>query len=480
MQGTNEFRSKIGLWREKAKKRSKEISAHKSRIKELIISRDNWKMKYKSSKAKNLELLKELKRVKKAISNDTVKKAKPRNHSYSVQIIMLCIWLRQGSNCSLRGCASILKIMSLMFGLELSCPSYGSIQNWEKKLGYSRLQEVGLEGQDWVLILDESISIGQQKLLLILGIELGKYSFGQALCFEDVQVLYIGIGSSWQGAQISKEIEKLKSKGFSISYAVSDGGTNLGKGLRISSLLQVQDCTHAIGNLLKKQYNKDESFISFSKQCGIFKRQIMLGKDAFMMPPKQRVKGRFLNLEPLSDWAYKMLMLIQNPNSMLSDEQKEKLAWLSTYESLISQIYQECKTMNQLFKILKHQGLSQQSVQKCQLILKSSKATVFFKKGVRQYLKTNLKLMKSKQPIICCSDIIESYFGKYKNQLAKTSAQLITDSCLCIPNFNHNFDEQEIKKAMEKIKIVDLKKWRLNNLPDTLFQQKRKMLKNVG
>ena len=70
--------------------------------------------------------------------------------------------------------------------------------------------------------------------------------------------------------------------------------------------------------------------------------------------------------------------------------------------------------------------------------------------------------------------------AQYKNQLAKTSAQLITDSCLCIPNFNHSFDEAEIKMAMEKVKIVDLKNWRLNNLPSDVFQQKRKLLQSVG
>jgi len=480
VQGTNEYNNKVSLWREKAKKRSKEISVQKKRVKELLWSRDNWKRKYKSLKAEHAALEKRLKKIERTAVPAECRKVKPKNHSYSVQLILLCIWLRQGGNCSLRGCVSILKIMSLMFGLELSFPSPSSIQNWEKKLGYSRLDQMGSSDQEWVLILDESISVGQQKLLLILGVELSKYSFGGSLRFEDMQVLYLGIGKSWKGEGISKELEQLKSKGFSISYAVSDGGTNLGKGLRISKLIQVKDCTHALGNLLKKQYSTNESFIAFSKQCGIFKRQVMLGKDAFMMPPTQRVKGRFLNLEPLSNWAYKMLLLIKKKDSMLNAEQKEKLAWLNTYQTLIIQIYEQCKTMNRLFKILKNEGLSQQSAQQCRSVLRNSKATIFFKKGVRQYLKTNLALMKSKQPIICCSDIIESYFGKYKNQLAKTSAQLITDSCLCIPNFNHSFDEAEIKMAMEKVKIVDLKNWRLNNLPSDVFQQKRKLLQSVG
>ncbi len=175
-----------------------------------------------------------------------------------------------------------------------------------------------------------------------------------------------------------------------------------------------------------------------------------------------------------------MLLLLQSKKSILTHEQKEKLAWLENHRTLILEIYESCKTMNRLFKILKNEGLSQQSSQKCKTILKVSKANDIFKEGVQQYLEKNLEVLASEQPVICCSDIIESYFGKYKNQLAKTGCKLITDSCLCSVNFSQNFDEEEIKKAMEEVKIVDLKDWRQENLPSSLLQQKRILLKSVG
>ncbi len=303
MRRTIEYKSKLSQWREKAKRRSKEKGALKKRNKEILESRAMWKEKYKREKAANRRFRKDLSKAEKRNPESAKRKQKPKHHSYSIQLILLCIWIRQQGNCSLRSCASVLRIVSLVLGLELCFPSRSSIQNWEKKLGYHRVHKRGKKEEEWVLILDESISIGQQKLLLILGVELGKYSLSKALSFEDVSVLYIGISKSWKGSRISEEIEKIKAKGFSIQYGVSDGGTNLGKGLRVSEILQIQDCTHAIGNLLKKQYNTKEEFLAFSKQCGILKRQVMLGKDALIMPPSQRVKGRFLNLQPLSDWA---------------------------------------------------------------------------------------------------------------------------------------------------------------------------------
>ena len=480
MQGTRNYNSKLSSWREKAKKRSKEISALKKRLKELISSRDNWKEKYKQNNAEKKRLQKRIALLEKEVFKAPMEKEKPKHHSYSLQIILLCIWMRQQGNCSLRSCASTLKIVALVLGLDLSFPSRNTIQNWEKKLGYSRIHRQGKPDEKWVIILDESISIGQQKLLLILGVELTKYSFDKSLCFEDTVVLYLGIGKSWTGEGVSKQIEKIKSNGFVIEYGVSDGGTNLIKSLKMSEIPLIKDCTHAIGNLLKKQYVSNEEFIAFSKQCGIFKRQVMLGKNALIMPPAQRVKGRFLNLQPLSEWAYKMLLLLAQENSELSKEQQEKLKWLESYRTLILEINEQCKTMNKLFKILKNEGLNKETAEKSKAILEQSRATCFFKDGVRQYLAVNLNILADDKPVICCSDIIESYFGKYKNQLAKTGSKLITDSCLAIANFNQNFEKEEIKKAMEEVKIVDLKNWRQENLPCSLLQKKRVLLKSVG
>lgn len=479
MQGTINNKSKLSSWREKAKKRSKEISTLKKRLQELINSRGNWKEKYKEQKSVNKKLQTKVAHLEKWEEKAIGEEEKPKHHSYSLQIILLCIWMRQQGNCSLRSCASTLKIMAIVLGLNLRFPSRTTIQNWEKKLGYSRIQRRGNAEDRWVIILDESISIGQQKLLLILGVELTKYSFGKALYFEDMTVLYLGIGTSWTGDLISKQIDHLQNKGFNIEYAVSDGGTNLIKSLKTSKIPLVEDCTHAIGNLIKKRYNKEEEFLKFSKECGVFKRQVMLSKDALIMPPTQRAKGRFLNLQPLTDWAYKMLLLLEQKNSKLSKEQKVKLRWLEKYRTLVLNMNEQCKTMNQVFKVLKNEGLNQASFNACEEILKQSKST-FLKEGISQYLIRNLNILPANETKICCSDIIESFFGKYKNQLKKTGNKLITDACLSIANFNQNFDKKEIKKAMEEVKIIDLKNWRQKNLPRSLLQEKRELLKSVG
>jgi len=480
MQGTNECKSKVSKWKEKAKARSKEKSALKKRLTELKESRDNWKSKYQLEKSGTKVLKKAIREFEKKGKRLDLKSQKPKFHSYKVETILLCIWLRQKGNCSLRSCVSILSIIGTILSLEFKIPSRNSIQNWEKKLGYHQIVKQGNSDDSWIIILDESISIGRQKLLLILGVKQSHYQTINTLSFQDTEVLYLGISDSWKGTEIAQQINQLKKKGFHILYGVSDGGKNLCKALEICELVRIADCTHAMGNLLKKQHKLNEEYLSFSKKCGALRTLVLQGKDAAIMPPQQRVKGRFLNLEPLCNWAYKMLLLLQKKESKLTLSQQEKLQWLEDYNSFILEIYEQSQTMNQIFKILKKEGLIEDTVSRCKLILNEGNCVPYFKQGVIQYLDKNLEAYPTKNKILCCSDIIESYFGKYKNQLTKTNAKLITESCLCIANFNQIFSEGEVKRAMESVKIIDIKNWRLENLPKSLIQEKRELLKSAG
>ena len=386
--------------------------------------------------------------------------------------------MRQQGNCSFRSCVGILKVMAIVLGLELKIPCHNSIQNWEKKLGYYRLHKKEEGSGSWMIIIGESISIGREKLLLILGVKLDEYSFEEALCFSDMHVLDMAISKSWKGVEIAERIAGLEVD-YKIAYAASDGGTNIVKALNIRNINRVSDCTHAFGNLLKKQYNTCEHFKAFSKQCGVFKRQIQLSKFAEYAPPKQRSKGRFLNLHSLSKWAFKVLSLLDSKKEM-HPEIIQKLAWIEAYRGLIIEIYEQCQTMNELCAVLKKKGLNEKSIKQCQQILKQHKCTHIFQQGVEQYLGINKVLIKKLPSLICNSDIIESYFGKYKNISSKNGKSLITDGCLCIANFQQNFSEQQIKQAMEQIKIVDLNKWKADNCSNSILKKRKHLFKNTG
>ena len=86
-------------------------------------------------------------------------------------------------------------------------PSHVTISNWMKKVGYFQLTKSKEIAEDWIIIIDESIQIGAEKLLLILGIRSSKIDFSRPLNYQDVLPILQVSKSGWNAQKIKTEIE---------------------------------------------------------------------------------------------------------------------------------------------------------------------------------------------------------------------------------------------------------------------------------
>ncbi len=76
---------------------------------------------------------------------------------------------------------------------------------------------------DWVLILDESIGIGQEKLFVILGIRKCDINFSRPLKLQDLTPLTIKSKNKWTGTDMAAELRIVEQQIGKILYVVCDG-----------------------------------------------------------------------------------------------------------------------------------------------------------------------------------------------------------------------------------------------------------------
>ena len=134
---------------------------------------------------------------------------------------------------------------------------------------------------------------------------------------------------------------------------------------------------------------------------------------------------------------------------------------------------------NKILKILKHKGLSNETIELCK------KKLSFCKKGKQKKFKDKVEeyfdMVMSRaniKPILITDDIIESSFGKYKNYLSKNLMLGITDLALCIPAFTFKLENQaEIKTALELIDVKTVKEWSKKNIGRTLLTKRKEIFK---
>jgi len=427
MRGIKSYELKIENWKGKAKERAKLIHVLTKRKKELIKSRDLWKGKYQAEKLLVLALLKRIKELERG-----PKGTKVAHHSYTSEEIQLSVQLRAQGGCSFRSCTSVLQILFLWLGLNLSIPSPSSIRNWEIKLGYAGIARKDHTQGEWAIIMDESIALGGQKMLLFLGVNLHEYDFSHPLRIEDVSVLHIALKQSWKGEEIQDEINTIRSRKYNIVYCCCDNGNNLRKALKLSNLSHVDDCTHSLGKLIERRYKENEQFKNFTKKAALFKRQNSLSKFAEYTPPKQRSKGRFLNLGPLEKWGSKILKCakIYAANG-INLAAYERIKWILEYEDFIKDLSAHQRLINKLLATLKKNGLTEESKIECEkLVGEASLVGELFKEEILAYLERNKAVLADKKQLLCSSDVIESIFGKLKNRVSSNPEVGLTEGCL--------------------------------------------------
>lgn len=135
-------------------------------------------------------------------------------------------------------------------------PCYNTIENWVKKLGSSVYQDdQPSKTKKFAMVVDESIAINGQKLLLAFAIP--SEHQGRPIKHEDVTILDMSVSKGFKGDDVQSRIEAAEvSAGNAPDYIISDNGYNLIKGITGSKHVHHADISHSMGVILKDAYEK--------------------------------------------------------------------------------------------------------------------------------------------------------------------------------------------------------------------------------
>jgi hypothetical protein len=350
---------------------------------------------------------------------------------------------------------------------------------WIKKIGYTQLHLPKEKADDWIIIADESIGIGQEKVLVILGIRHSHIDFTRPLILQDMVPITVKSKEHWTGKDIANELRIVQEKLGKVIYAVTDGGSTLKCGLNEVSINHVYDITHAIAIGLQRIYENDESFKEYTHQAGQMRYKLCCSRYAHLIPPNQRSKSRFLNIDTICKWGMNVLQALENND--LSPEDRLQLQWVKEKKSFIIEMDMMMSVVQKISILLKKEGLSKQTKLKCVSWLwnfQSGKLKLF-QEYMLNYLTEYTKQIKChKEKVLCCSDIIESSFGRYKNELSKNPMSGITDLVLIIPALTLKLSSDAVNTAIDNCTVKDIELWKESNLCNSLLAKRKKVFQN--
>ena len=367
-------------------------------------------------------------------------------------------------------------------------PSHNTVEDWIKKIGLDvyNLSGESLENKDYAEVIDESMMIGSEKLLVTLAVPAAHQ--GRPLCHNDVNVLDMSVSSSWTGEGVKTQLETAAKKvGHQPEYVISDNASIMNKGIRLSGINHHRDISHSLGMYLERTYREAPDFKEYVKEMSAVKFKHNMKKTAFLLPPTQRTVARFINLSGWVKWSRKML----DTYHTLSDEEQSIFSFIPANASLIDELSEVMHCVEYIESVCKHQGFSTDSCLKCQLQIRKSLTTgncrmVQLGRDMLRFLKTEATVLETDESVHNnSSDIIESIFGAYKARKSPNKLYGVTPFILFVPAHtqllkNKNTKRFLFKERLERVRLKDVDAWAEKNLSPNLVSIRTKTLKKTG
>jgi hypothetical protein len=295
---------------------------------------------------------------------------------------------------------------------------------------------------------------------------------------------------STRGELVESVLEKVGKKVGIPQQIISDKGSDLYKGIKIyqnknKEIIHSHDITHQMALFLKKELEKEEKYQLFTNKCNQTRQQIQQTELGFLMPPKQRSKSRYFNLDELVNWGINVINYLKKEQGKEGEKEEVekyraklelKLGWVKEYcESL--KIWQEMISITRTIEEkVKKEGLKpefwQEFEQGYQKKLKLERINDFQNK-IEESLKREISILSEDEVRIMSTDVIESLFGKYKSFSEKSTVKEIRRMILTIPLSTLEISQEFIFEALEKIKNIDVKDWEERTFAQSMLSKRK-------
>jgi hypothetical protein len=391
-------------------------------------------------------------------------------------------------NCALsfRASSKVLRAF-LLAGTSLVSwvPHFTTSIDWALRLGLHCLQQAQRPLEEpWVCVADFTMQIGCKKALIVLRVPVSALRMGRALPLQQVEVIGLSLGETWNGARVNTVFLALFKRCGWPSHVGSDCGSDIKKGI-VETLLEapnraswISDVSHMVANALKRSYAKLSLFQQFQSLCTRMRHRLQQTRFAFLLPPKARTKGRFLSASRQAEWGLRTLAYWEAKEREASPEVSalaQALRGLKSFKLFLMTFVRHTACVNQVMKIVKTQGLSAGSMHACQETLGDLPVRSPIRKEVSHYLQRYVPVVESRnRPLLGSSDVIASLIGKAKQRLEANGRSELHTSILLIPCLCGALTQDLVAEALTTVRAQDVTTWVAENVGETMQSKRRR------
>jgi hypothetical protein len=276
---------------------------------------------------------------------------------------------------SLRGAPRVLELVAAAWGLPLEAPHWSTGRLWLLRLGHFMLTRPLEKARDWAWLVDHSVQVGKQKVLVVLGLRLKDLPPpGRCLRLADLRLIALEPRESWTRAEVDQALGRAAERTGVPRAIVDDHAADLHGGVLLfqgrhpgtagrPGTAEVYDTKHKAACLLKARLGKSKRWQDFQAAAGKARCAVQQTELAFLSPPSPRPKSRFMNLGPLLAWARHVLAVLRRPPAAVTQwvapqRLEEKLGWVRGFEAEVAEWSRWQAVVDTAVAFVGRQGLS--------------------------------------------------------------------------------------------------------------------------
>lgn len=489
-------------WKAKCRAAKKMLKRLKNRVRFLEKSRARWKKRSEELeeemdrlKSEQAELEKEIERLKQQAVEENLEtgrpeafKVVPAHHTYSVGHVTLFVNLVLRGVISLRATERVFEIFVSALSLSLACPSWTAGRLWLLRLGYYKLSRPKEQAEDWVWIVDHSVQVGEEKVLVILGLRLSALPYpARSLGHEDVEPIALYPVKKSNGSVVYQQLVETVEITDLPRAIVGDKGADLYAGIRQfcqehPETDYIYDIKHKTAAVLRQELADDPKWLEFCRLAAQSKNQVQQTALAGLAAPQQKSKARYMNVDSLMDWGEQLLgfMVRERGAGHLQFDPvqvENKLSWVTDFGTNLTEWGQLLVDITITENLVREEGLYHGLSHKLSQQLPALEIKTERTQRVRQRLLDFVTTQEAKaQPnerLVGSSEVLESVFGKFKQVEQEQAKSGFTGLLLSIPAMVSSTTTEVVQKALETVPTKTVLTWCQEKLGKSVQAQRR-------
>jgi hypothetical protein len=407
---------------------------------------------------------------------------------------MYFLKLVRNGHTSLRAAARVFSLNRELLHMPSEEPDWTTGRWWLLRVGLAMLLEPKEQADDWLLLIDHSAQIGQEKCLLILGVRAANLPApGSCLRFEDLKLIRLRVMKNPDKEAVYEELAAAQAEIGAVRSIADDHGADIHGGVTLyreqhPGTAEVYDITHRCACLLKHRLEKDERWSAFSRQMGQTKVAVQQTELACLAPPQQRTKARYMNLENALAWGTKTLAVLEQPPPELlakttAERREEKLGWLRNYREALAEWSEWHAVVSAAESLLRRQGLHGMTPLELARALRplaQRDSTRALAREIRAGVGSEALQLRPDERLPASTEILESSFGKLKVLEKDQARQGFTGMVLGVGTLFSKLTSDIIHRALALCSVRTVKEWIAKNIGRTVQAQRHLVYQHAG